>query len=805
MADGAIGYATLPIIPSMVGFGPALAAGTAAPAAAAGKGAGASFTAGFVSFLGPIAIGAAVVGAFKGLYEVGRIVDDVTDTIRIGTGAQGDALNGLVVSAQNVGNRIPAVLGDIGSAVGDVNTRLGYTGPLLEGFTSRLLEVGRMQDAPVNINDLSAAITGFRVPGEQANATLDRLFQISQATGVPVAQLTSALATQGGVLGQLGFSLTDSATLLGVLDKAGVNSSAVMRSLSAGIVRLAKDGEAPAAAFQRVTGEIQGFVDAGDQAAALDLAGQVFGTRGAAQFVAALQSGTLNLNDLQASLATSGDTILGVSAETRDFSENIQILQNNLITRLAPAGEAVFGIFNTGFGKLVDLIVGLPPLGDVFAPALAVLMPIADVVGGTLRTAFGDLWASISPLIPQLVELWTTASPVMLILQALTPVLPQLAGLFGTLVGVVTNLASTVLPVLIPVITQVAGILGGLLAQVLPIVIGFLVQLAPIFAQVAGVIGTLAASLLPVLVPLIATLANVLGGILGAVLPVVAELISALVPVLLSVVEAILPVITSVLGLITPLLSLLEPLIALIGPILTPLIDLLVMLIGVALQPLMFAFQQILPPVLDVVGVLLNSLFPVIQAITTILGGVIDFIVGVFTGDWERAWGGIVAIFSGIWDGIVGIVKGVINLVIAQINGIIGGINTVSKAVRDGTGGVINFGVIARIPSLAMGADVNATNGGTLVRLAEAGQAETVTNLGTTNAALEAATALANRALAGDLGVDLPTLITALRTAIAEALADAELDLSTATTDRLARAIATLLRLQGRQGRPTSD
>ena len=39
MAD-AIGYATLPIIPSMQGFGPALAAGTAGPALAAGKGAG---------------------------------------------------------------------------------------------------------------------------------------------------------------------------------------------------------------------------------------------------------------------------------------------------------------------------------------------------------------------------------------------------------------------------------------------------------------------------------------------------------------------------------------------------------------------------------------------------------------------------------------------------------------------------------------------------------------------------------------------------------------------------------------------
>lgn len=752
MAD-AIGYATLPIIPSMQGFGPALAAGTTGPSAVAGKASGAAFTTGFLTMLGPAAIVAGVVASFKGLYEVGQVFDDVTDTIRVGTGAQGAALDGLVASVAAVGNRIPAELGDIGTAVADVNTRLGYSGPLLEGFTARLLEVGRLQDAPVNINDLSAAITGFNVPGEQANATLDKLFQISQATGVPVNNLTASLATQGGVLGALGFSLTDSATLLGVLDEAGVNSNAVMRSLSAGIVRLAADGEAPADAFRRVTGEIQGFVDTGNDAAALDLAGQVFGTRGAAQFVAALQSGTLNLNDLEASLATTQDTILGVSAETRDFDENLQLLQNNLLSRLAPAGEAVFGIFNTGFGKLVDLIVGMPPLGDVFGPALAVLQPIASVVGGALVSGFQTLWAAIGPLVPQLVQLWTTASPIMIVLQALTPLLPQIAGLFGQIVSVVANLAAGVLPLLIPIITQLAGIFGTVLATVLPIVIDLIMQLAPIF---------------------------------------------------FSLVEAIMPVVTAVLSLLGPILSLLEPLLALIGPILTPLIDLLVMVIGVALEPLMFAFQQLLPPILDVVSTIVTALFPVIQAITQILGGVINFIVGVFTGNWEQAWSGIVDIFSGIWNGIVGIVKGVLNTAISVINGIIGGINSVGSAISDATGGAINF-KIPRIPSLASGADVSARRGGTLALLAEAGEAETVTNLGTTNRALEAATELATRALNGQGGIDVRTLTAALTEALKAALADMDpTDLSTESIDRLARAIAALLRLQNRQGGPVN-
>lgn len=752
MAKGAIGYATLPIIPSMQGFGPALAAGVTAPATTAGKQAGASFLGGMGKYLAPAAVGAAVVGGFKVLYKVGGIFDDVTDTIRAGTGAQGEALNGLVADVRAIGRQVPASLTDIGTAVADVNTRLGYSGPLLQGFTARLLEVGRLQGAPVAVNDISAALTGFRVPGEQANATLDELFRISQATGVPVAQLTSSLATQGSVLGSLGLSLTDSAALLGVLDKAGVNANTVVRSLSAGIVRLAEDGEAPADAFHRVIGELQGYIDTGNTAAALDLAGKVFGTRGAAQFVGALQSGVVNLDDLMASVGATGDTILGVSEETRDFTENLQILKNVGLDQLAPAGEAVFGAFNTGFTLLTNWISGLPPLGDLFGPVLETVLPLATSIGTALAPAFQSVWAAISPLLPQLVQLVTTASPVMIVLQALTPLLPQISGLFSQLVGVVANLAAGILPILIPIVTQLAGILGSVLAVVLPIIVDLVAQLAPVF---------------------------------------------------FTLLEALMPVISAVLGLISPILTLLEPLIALIGPILTPLIDLLVMLVNAAIQPLMFAFQILLPPILDVVGVLAQSLMPIIGAVMEILGGLINFLVGVFTGNWEQAWNGIVSIFSGIWNGIVGIVKGVLNTAIAVINGIISGINGVAGAISDATGGAIGF-KIPKIPSLATGADVAARRGGTLAILAEAGEAETVTNLGTTNAALEATTALAERALAGGV-FNQRELIAALTEAMRAALAEAgPTDLSADTVTQLARALAAIVRLNSRSGGPAN-
>lgn len=59
-----------------------------------------------------------------------------------------------------------------------------------------------------------------------------------------------------------------------------------------------------------------------------------------------------------------------------------------------------------------------------------------------------------------------------------------------------------------------------------------------------------------------------------------------------------------------------------------------------------------------------------------ILGGLIDFITGVFTGDWTKAWEGIKKVFKGIWNGIVMILESVVNLIIKGVNWLIGKLNS---------------------------------------------------------------------------------------------------------------------------------
>lgn len=92
-----------------------------------------------------------------------------------------------------------------------------------------------------------------------------------------------------------------------------------------------------------------------------------------------------------------------------------------------------------------------------------------------------------------------------------------------------------------------------------------------------------------------------------------------------------------------------------------------------------------------------------------ILGGLIDFIAGVFTGDWERAWDGVKRIFKGVWNGIVVVLESAVNLVIKGINWLISKLNTIQIKIPDWLGGG-SFGFNIRpitevhIPRLAQGA-----------------------------------------------------------------------------------------------------
>jgi hypothetical protein len=86
-------------------------------------------------------------------------------------------------------------------------------------------------------------------------------------------------------------------------------------------------------------------------------------------------------------------------------------------------------------------------------------------------------------------------------------------------------------------------------------------------------------------------------------------------------------------------------------------------------------FQNVIIMFVDIIGGLITE-----------FGGLIEFITGVFTGNWKLAWQGVKDVFKGMFEGITGIVKAVVNTVIDMINGmikaVVTGVNTVIGALN---------------------------------------------------------------------------------------------------------------------------
>lgn len=352
----------LPVLPSMKGFGPALIKGAGSEADKSGKSVGAKFG---KAIVGGVAVaGAGLAAAGVALYKVGEVFDNVTDTIRTGTGATGKSLDGLVDVAKRVGTQVPAEFDKIGPVVADINTRMGLTGDTLETVSGQYLEAGRILGEAVDVGKTSGAFNAFKIKGEDVSGALDHLFQVSQATGIGMNELADTAARNAPAMQTLGFSYEETTAMIGSFDKAGLNSNQVMASLSKGLVTLAKDGEEPAAAFKRVQGEIGAFIAKGDEAGALNLASKVFGTRGATQFIGAIKSGAINLGDMSKAAGQTGDTIMGVGKDTADFAEQWQLFKNKVLVWLEPMASKVFGALGIAMGEVTG---GVEAFGAAWA------------------------------------------------------------------------------------------------------------------------------------------------------------------------------------------------------------------------------------------------------------------------------------------------------------------------------------------------------------------------------------------------------------------------------------------------------
>ncbi|WGD36828.1 tape measure protein [Lysinibacter sp. HNR] len=376
---------------------------------------------------------------------------------------------------------------------------------------------------------------------------------------------------------------------------------------------------------------------------------------------------------------------------------------------LSPIGLAV--------GAFAGLIALSPELQSSLGVVFGMLGEVFAEIGQYLGPIIADIGSTLMPIINQL------GKAVGDLIVAFMPLIVEVFAALGPIIGVIVQVLGELLAALIPVATEIV-------ASVTPIV----TQLVGAFLPLIPVIGDLAVQLVGALVPIIQQLAPVIMQVIEAFLPLLGVIMEPLIELVAALIPAIVPLIGVFMELLDPILALLTPLLDLVGPVLGVLAPLITALIGTALGPLQTAFQAIVPIIDAVVNMFGTNLKTAVESITKVLGGIIEFITGVFTGDWARAWGGIVGIVTGLWEGVTGIIKNVINGIIDAVNGMIGGINDMIGGIGDVIGIKVKIG---KIPRMAQGGTVLPTPGGTLAVLAEAGRAETVVDTGKMNALMD--------------------------------------------------------------------
>ncbi|WP_373898822.1 phage tail tape measure protein [Haloimpatiens sp. FM7315] len=358
-----------------------------------------------------MSVTAPIVAASTGLVKLATDFEEANNTIRIGTGATGDALKGLDKDFKSVYTSVNTNIGDASKVIADLNTRTGLSGESLQDLSVQMLRLAKITGEDINTL-IPAATRMFQDAGiktEEYGDALDYTFKVSQSTGIGVSKLQELMTQFGGPLRQMGFDWQTSAAMLGKFEKEGVNTELVVGSLRIALGKMAKEGiSEPNKALQEMVTRIQ---EAGTAGEANTLALEMFGAKAGPDMAAAIREGRLNLDELLTSLKSSPETIEKAAKDTETVGDKFIILKNKMSVALEPLGKKLLEAVEQAMPAIERFIKGItgiiekfnnlsPAQQDMilkFAMIAAAIGPVVSAigmvisVGGTLFSTLGSI------------------------------------------------------------------------------------------------------------------------------------------------------------------------------------------------------------------------------------------------------------------------------------------------------------------------------------------------------------------------------------------------------------------------------
>lgn len=368
-------------------------------------------------------------------------VDEGVDTIVTATGASGEALDGLVASYETIATSIPEELGDVASAVGEVNTRFHTTGEELEGQTTLFLQFAKITGGDVvsSVDSADKVLKTFGKTSDDASGLLGMVAKAAQDTGINAQGLMDDVLANSATFKELNFSLEESVNFMALLDENGVESGTALAGLKKAVVNLTDAGMSESEALQTVIDKIK---NAGSETEALTIAQETFGTKGAAEMATAIREGRLSLDDLSASMADYSTVVTDTYNNTMDGVDGATTAANAAKIAMSTLGETISDMLAPIFQRLTQLLIdakarfdtlddgqkqAIVTIGLIVAaigPALVIIGKVITAVG-TITTGVGSLVGFVGGTVVPLI----TGTVVPLISSTLMPILSAMWGL----------------------------------------------------------------------------------------------------------------------------------------------------------------------------------------------------------------------------------------------------------------------------------------------------------------------------------------------------------------------------------------
>lgn len=375
------------------------------------------------------ALGSASAVAFNGVQDSLNIVTKLT-------GASGKDLEDMQNIVKDMATRVPADFDTIATAVGEVNTRFGLTGDQLDKVSEQFVKFSQINgiDVAQAVDTVQKSMSNFGLSADDTAYVLDVLTKVSQNTGVSIDRLTNGLISNGTAFQEMGLDINQSATLMGMLEKSGVN----METATNGMRKALKNATADGKDMNTALIELQeAILNDTDGTKGLQAAYDLFGKSGD-QVYGAIKAGTLDFEALaNASTDASGaldgtfDQTITPAMQFQTILNQLKLLGYEIANSVLPVIEPFIQKIASGIGAIADRWNALPQ--DTQQRIVAVGVALAAI--GPALLIISKLLAGLSAIIGFVTTVVGGLSTALTFLMA-NPVVAIIAGIVAVVAAI---------------------------------------------------------------------------------------------------------------------------------------------------------------------------------------------------------------------------------------------------------------------------------------------------------------------------------------------------------------------------------